>query len=258
MYKNFSEASQCIPVVSDFKSFSEYKRWRAVVESIRDFYELDDKTLLLIINMKISDKIVHSLCDRKFATTEEFWTWTDRAYSDSFDAERNEYLYILTHPPDYIRTMTDYIYHFERYLRELPGLFEKESEKFAIFTMPLDPEVVSRIVSTSPKTFEDAKVLAKAASLLLHGAVFREGLTRTPALILINQHSFPVDTTSPNTNEQDMDDNNNAPCHYCKKLGHLSQHCRSRKQNISQSIGRPRRLKQQNRKRIYFNTQGKN
>lgn len=247
---NFEAALKCVPNVSDFESFADYERWKAVVKSCKEFYKIDDKLMLLAIDIKIDGEIVKKRFNRDIKTDEEFWKWGDRAYEEHFDNIRNEILFVLSHPPDYITTMVDYVYHFDNCMAKMPGLFEKECEKFAMFTMPLSPHIVRGIFAKYPDTFEEAKKRAISASRGLGGSLFREGITRTPSLIHPSQYSDSSPPTYPQPTPHNSNQNpeNNSTVHR-RQSGQNDNHRLSRQNIDSQFTGPRRHPKQRNNKR---------
>lgn len=228
-----------IPRASEFKTLAEYKHWKAVVTSIKEGFELDDTTLLIAINLRISGKIVQILDNRKFLTIEQFWAHMDRAHGIAHDlTSRIKVLQDFMYPPDSIQTMADYIFHFEECFGKLPGVFDNEGDRILHFLMPLNPVISNFIEAENPQTLEDTKKLAISSSVMLPDRIFREEI-RDYQTNNTNESSFTSSNaswkTAPPNNHQANHDMSTKQCHFCGKIGHYAANCRIRKDNDTQS-----------------------
>lgn len=201
-------------------------------------------------NVIISDITAQKRNNRMFLTAELFWANVYEAPDETYNSNRSELMYILTHPPATVTTMPEYISHFEEYLDRLSGSLTNVSEQILTFMMPLNPMITFAMTSQDIKTLDDAETLATRYSVTLSGRIFHEGLARAQ---LTTNNSEPSsrssatsDELSPTNNIKPKKDMSNIQCFVCNQVGHYARNCKLKHKTdlkISRSSHYKRRIK---------------
>lgn len=217
------------------RTLTTTKHWKKVVESVRDNYEVPDKMLISIVNIRLAGSIVKKFNTRKFETAKEMWDSMDEEFGHGKETDQNDDLDVLNHPPASVKDIRGYIQHFEEYLSRLNGLFVSEKQQVALFTLPLSQVIVNSMASQDLQTLAAAKRAATGLGKMVVTDIFGENV-RAVQLAKNKQRGNNINKSS----NQPTKNNDTVVCYYCDKPGHYASECRS-KQNKDQRSNKSNR-----------------
>lgn len=246
----FKDATPNIPKVSEFSNVSHYKHWKKVVEIIRYYYEVPDKTLISIVNIRISGNVAKKFNSREFETVKEMWDYMDEEFGHDKGSTRPDDLHALLHPPASVKDIKGYIEHFEGHLSKLNGFFESEEEQVVLFMLPLSSVLVNAMTTQDLQTLSAAKRIAIALGTIVTNDIFSDEVRMLQSInkqqrgstknrYLNNVNSSSKQATSYNDQSYNKSDNTVA-CYYCNKRDHYTIDCRM-KQNKDQRYNKSNR-----------------
>lgn len=242
MSKIFHDATPNIPKVSEFSDVNDYEHWKKVVEIVKDNYEIPDKLLISIVNIRISGSIAKKFNNRNFETTEEMSKYMDEEFGHGKESTRNDDIDALIHPPASVKDIKGYIEHFEDHLSKLNGLFDREDQQVALFMFPLSSVIVNAMASQDLQSLAAAKRAAIGLGKMVIHDIFSETVRTLQS----------ANRNAKRSKASDDQDTTTVRCFTCNKTGHLARHCKLRPREDSQYGGTDHYSKNKNHKKMNY------